>query len=217
MSYSMIHLEVAFRLLNEFEWIHNRGDFMMGAIAPDAVHFHDSYVPKLKEHSHLWNCGPKWGITLEPDKWLDNVLKFWEEHKADGNRDFVAGYCVHILTDWLNDLKIWTPFRNENMRGNNVEEIYHIYGQEAYGSDQWLYQRSCKGKEIMDLLQESQAYAISGCVEKEDIERQKNYIIFEQYENGEKIDISNYRYCTECVLLSFIDECVKVISGMLCV
>ena len=39
MAYSMIHLEVAYRLLNKWDWIKNPGDFLVGAIAPDAVHF----------------------------------------------------------------------------------------------------------------------------------------------------------------------------------
>lgn len=106
MSYAMVHLEVAYRLLDKYEWVSKYGDFLLGAVAPDAVHFHENYSVQLKEHSHLWNCGPRWGITIDSDKWKRNVLKFWEEHREDYNRDFIAGYCVHILTDWLNDMKM---------------------------------------------------------------------------------------------------------------
>ncbi|MBQ8597445.1 MAG: hypothetical protein IJ409_06625, partial [Lachnospiraceae bacterium] len=173
MSYQMIHLEVAYRLLDKYKWINAPGDFLLGAIAPDAVHFHDKYLVQLKEQSHLWNCGPKWGITIESDKWKRNVLEFWDAHRKDENRDFIAGYCIHILTDWMNDLRIWTPFRDANIENGNVEEIYQIYGKEAYGSDQWLYRYSANRDEIMTLLKTGRAYAIAGCVEKEDIERQK--------------------------------------------
>lgn len=113
MSYQMIHLEVAYRLLDQYKWVEKPEDFLLGAIAPDSVHFHEEYDVQLKEKSHLWDCGPRWGITLESDKWKENVLQFWKLHKEDGNRDFIAGYCVHILTDWLNDLRIWTPFRKK--------------------------------------------------------------------------------------------------------
>lgn len=212
MSYTMIHLEVAYKLLNKCQQVSNKGDFMLGAIAPDAVHFNENYSSKLKERSHIWDCGPKWGITLDSDKWKKNVCTFWKEHKDDDNRDFIAGYCVHILTDWLNDIKIWSPFRNENMRGDNVQEIYHIYGQEAYGSDQWLYQHSVDNGAIMKLLSEGTAYTIPERIAKEDIECQKKYILFEQYKEKGDYDINNYRYCKKEVLLAFIDECVDAIS-----
>ena len=65
MSYQMTHLEVAYRLLDKYKWIEVRPDFLLGAIAPDAVHFHEEYYTKLKEQSHLWDCGPRWGITLD--------------------------------------------------------------------------------------------------------------------------------------------------------
>lgn len=215
MAYQMIHLEVAYRLLEKYDWITKQGDFLMGAIAPDAVHFHDTYEVWLKEHSHLWDCGPKWGITLDSEKWKRNVLEFWKTHKEDDNREFLAGYCVHILTDWMNDIKIWSPFRNANMKDGNVEEIYHIYGREAIGSDQWLYQNSNHTEKIMELLSESQTYSIAGCVEKQDVERQKKHMLTEQYKDIESVDIKEYRYCTKEVILAFITECVETLSDLL--
>lgn len=215
MSYAMVHLEVAYRLLNKYDWIVKKGDFMLGAVAPDAVHFHDEYKVSLKEQSHLWDCGPKWGVTLYSDRWKGNILKFWEEHKGDENRDFIAGYCVHILTDWLNDLRIWSPFKKENMEGDNVEEIYHIYGQEAYGSDQWLFWHGDNSGEIWKLLPEGQPFTIPGCIMKEDIERQKKYILIEQYKDREQVDISGYHYCTKDIMCAFMDECVEVIAELL--
>ena len=69
----------------------------------------DFYPAFVTAQSHLWDCGPRWGITLDSGKWKRNVLDFWNMHKTDPNRDYIAGYCVHILTDWLNDIKIWSP------------------------------------------------------------------------------------------------------------
>lgn len=189
--------------------IYSPGDFLLGAIAPDAVHFHKEYHTDLKEKSHLWNCGPKWGITLQSDKWKENVLEFWKIHKNDINRDFVAGCCIHILTDWLNDIIIWTPFRNANLKNEDVREIYHIYGDEALGSDRWLYENSQNSKRIMELLAVSSICAVDGCVEKEDVCRMKQHILRNQYAGTDTCDISNYQYCTKEIVLSFIDECVK--------
>ena len=215
MSYQMTHLEIAYRLLDKYKWIKVRPDFLLGAIAPDAVHFHEEYHVELKEQSHLWDCGPRWGVTLDSDKWKRNVLDFWNMHKTDPNRDYIAGYCVHILTDWLNDIKIWFPFRNENMQDEDVDAIYHIYGKEAYRGDQWLFHESNNSEKIMSLLAESRAYSIVNCVLQKDVETQKKHILSEQYKNKGNYDISGHRYCTEAVTISFIDECVEELKDIL--
>ena len=43
MSYQMTHLEVAYKLIDQYKWIDVQPDFLLGAIAPDAVHFHEAY------------------------------------------------------------------------------------------------------------------------------------------------------------------------------
>lgn len=215
MSYAMTHLAVAYRLLDRYKWVNARSDFLLGAIAPDAVHFHEGYYYKMKELSHLWNCGPRWGITLDSDKWKKNVLDFWDKHKADCNRDYIAGYCVHILTDWLNDIKIWSPFRSENIKSENVDGIYDIYGQEAYASDQWLFQHSANSGEIMRILEAGQAFTIDGCILKNDVEKQRMHIISKRYEDNSCYNISSHHYCTETVITSFIDECTELLTEIL--
>lgn len=46
MSYQMTHLEVAYKLLDKYKWVDVPPDFLLGAIAPDAVQFHEGYTPK---------------------------------------------------------------------------------------------------------------------------------------------------------------------------
>ena len=215
MAYSMIHLEVAYRLLNKWDWIKNPGDFLVGAVAPDAVHFCENYQIRMKEKSHIWDCGPRWGITEDPDKWESDVMRFWEENKDADNKDFIAGYCVHILTDIHNALKIWKPFQEENIKGTNVEEAYHIYGKEAYESDQWLYQTSPHSKKIIELLASGSAYPIEDCIGKEEIEKKIQYMLREEYGKTEIYDIRGFRYCNDKVILGFIEECTDWLAERL--
>ena len=215
MAYSMIHLEVAYWLLNKWDWIKNPGDFLVGAVAPDAVHFCENYQVQMKEKSHIWDCGPRWGITEESNKWESNVMRFWEENKGADNRDFIAGYCVHILTDIQNDIKIWRPFRQMNLEGTNVEEVYHIYGQEAYESDQWLYQTNPHSSHIMKLLESGRVYSIENCIGKEEIEKLIQYMLTEEYVKKETYDISGFRYCNDKVILGFIEECTEWLAERL--
>ena len=209
MAYSIIHLEVAYRLLAKWDWIKNPGDFLVGAVAPDAVHFCENYQIQMKEKSHIWDCGPRWGITEDSNKWESNVMRFWEENKGADNRDFIAGYCVHILTDIQNDIKIWRPFRQMNTVGMTVEEVYYIYGKEARESDQWLYQTSLHSEHIMELLAGGRAYSIADCIGQGEINKLIQYMLTEEYVKKEIYDISGFQYCNDKVILGFIEECTE--------
>lgn len=51
MSYSMVHLKIAYGLLSRDGGmqIKRLGDFLLGSVAPDAVHFHKQYgAPKSR-------------------------------------------------------------------------------------------------------------------------------------------------------------------------
>lgn len=113
------------------------------------------------------------------------------------------------MTDIQSSLKIWKPFQEENIKGTNVEEAYHIYGKETYESDQWLYQTSPHSKRIMELLASGNAYPITDCIGKEEIEKKVQYMLNEEYGNKEIYDISGFRYCNDSVILGFIEECTE--------
>lgn len=215
MCYQMVHMEAAYRVLQKMDWIEKQGDYMLGAIAPDSVHFNPQYNLTLKANSHLWSFGPRWGMTVESDKWRDCVTTYWDAHKTETNRDYIAGYCVHVLTDWLNDKTIFAPFRQQIKSVEEYDDVYAVYAKEAYGSDQWLYQQSSNSVRIMELLAKGEPYSMHGCVVKSEVAFQKEHILKKQYAGSERIDISKYQYCTETVTRDFLDECVQTISNLI--
>lgn len=214
MPYPMVHLETAYQLSGQFDWIEKPGDFLLGSVAPDAVHFHENYDVHQKEISHIWDCGPIWGVTLESEKWINNIRIFWKQHRKDAERDFIAGYCVHLLTDWMNDLRMWAPFRERIVAGADYGQIYENskYREEAYGFDKWMYQSNAHTAEIRKLLSEGQVYGLPGYILAEDLARQKQSLLTEQYAGKKDYDISAYEYFTKEVIDSFIAECIEVIT-----
>ncbi len=55
---------------------------------------------------NLWEFGPRWDVTLDSEGWLEAIRKFWEKNQSVENRDFMAGYCTHFLTDWENTFEL---------------------------------------------------------------------------------------------------------------
>ena len=214
MPYPMIHLEVAYRLSEQYDRIEKKGDFLLGSVAPDAVHFHENYDVHNKEISHVWNCGPIWGVTMESEKWKDNIRAFWKQNKDDPKRDFIAGYCVHLYTDWLNDLRMWSPFRIKIVQGGDYEEVYSQskYREEGDGFDKWLYRNGAHTKEIWEHLSEGQIYDLPGYILAEDLARQKESLLTVQYADEKDYDISKYEYYTKEIIDPFIEESVELIK-----
>ena len=112
MAFQMIHMEIAYRLLNRIPQISNAAEFILGSVAPDSVHMNPDYNIDMKVKSHLFeDCG-KWSDTQDYQRWKRNIHHFCEmiAGKEDAYRDFCIGICVHCLTDYWNDLKICTHF-----------------------------------------------------------------------------------------------------------
>ena len=38
---------------------------------------------------NLWEFGPRGGITLDSEGWLEAIRKFWEKNQSVENRDFM--------------------------------------------------------------------------------------------------------------------------------
>ena len=77
MAFQMIHMETAYRVMERLGISACRESFMLGSVAPDAVHMRSDYTLEKKIHSHLFEgCGP-WGETRDNERWLRNMDRFW--------------------------------------------------------------------------------------------------------------------------------------------
>lgn len=218
MPFPMTHMQIAYQMLDRLSGMERPADYMLGSIAPDAVHFCRQYNVGMKETSHLWHYGPKWGITLDAESWKKNILNFWMREKGSGNQDFTAGYCVHILTDWLYDRRIWSPFRQMyEGAGGMPEDIFQQYRKEVHLADQWLYQTSRDAGEVWRLLKEAQPHDIEGCIHAGEVEKQRKSILTEQFpdKKGLPADIGGNIYITKKTLEGFIQESVNLLPEIL--
>lgn len=207
----MTHMQIACRLLDGFSWIIRPEDFVLGSIAPDAVHFCDSYQVGMKEASHLWNCGPQWGITTDSESWKENILRWWKKQEKGEGRDFAAGYCAHIWTDWLYDIYIWGPLHKAYMNDReDREEWYLRYRKEVHSLDQWLNQTSAETQAIWAMLGEARSHSIKGCIESKDVEKQRLSILTEQFpaHGAETVDIHSHTIITRDLMEQFINDSI---------
>ena len=213
MAFQMIHMEVAYRLLNRIPQISNAAEFILGSVAPDSVHMNPNYNIDMKMKSHLFEGCGKWSDTQDYQRWKRNIHHFCEmiAGKEDAYRDFCIGICVHCLTDYWNDLKIWRKLQSKYIPSMNIDTFREAYYPEARGIDQWLYQNSKNTKFIRKMLSEALAMDVEGITNKEDLERQRNHLLNTQYD-VDRVDISKYQYLSANDIEDFIEFTVNDIA-----
>lgn len=74
MSFPMTHLSIAYNIFVNTSQIKEPGDFLLGAIAPDSVHFRDDFKSSMKKISHLCVGNEKWGEVTNNEEWWLEVL-----------------------------------------------------------------------------------------------------------------------------------------------
>lgn len=213
MAFQMIHMEIAYRLLKRIPPISNPAEFILGSVAPDSVHMNPDYDVNMKVKSHMFEGCGKWSDTQDYQLWKRNLQSFCEivVRKGHVDKDFGIGICVHCLTDYWNDIKIWRKLQRRNIPPINTDEFKKAYYPEAQGIDIWLYQNSKNTKVIRKMLSEALAMDVEGIIHKEDVERQRNHLLNIQYD-VDKVDISNYQYLLANDIHEFIEFTVNDIA-----
>ena len=200
MSYPMVHLSAAWLMLEQGFPVTSRADFMLGAAAPDAIHYRPGdYTSDWKLYSHygcenLEEIDEKWGYVTKMKPWVDRVCRLAQAvDPAAPDASFRMGYYVHILTDGWNNIRVWTPFR-ESLGGTFDRETYKLYGEECRNVDYVLYLRHPHAAEIFRLLEEARAFGLDDHIREEEVEALRDSLLHERFAPRPVPDVSGNRY-----------------------
>jgi len=208
MPYPMTHFYIAKEIANFSLWpIKNRSQYYLGTISPDAVQFRETYDKKL---SHLVYSDEIWGFVTDNETWLNDVIKYINTSSRNNDIDFVYGYGIHILADIFNNIKIWTPFRIENI-GKNFEELHKIASVENMSIDLQLYQNCIFKTEIMESLRNSKSFNFQNIVSEDDMDKINDNLLNIQYNKVELVNSDKNKIVTLENTFEFINFSVESI------
>ena len=200
MSYPMVHLSVAWRLLEEGLSVRRREDFLLGAVAPDAVHYRPgAYTSDWKLYSHygcadLEHIPEKWGYVTRNEPWMAYIRRLWRScDPSMPQSGFLLGYYTHILTDICNNTEVWTPFRMAQ-GGTFDRETYDLYGNECRNVDYVLYTRHPDARGLLEALERADAYTLSSRIRAEEVAALRFSLLHERFEPRPMPDVSGNRY-----------------------
>lgn len=164
MAYTMTHILIAEKVLEDIKMPVDYSTYIMGAIAPDAVHASPNYTRIMKEKSHLFAEGAIWGkVTKESEfhDWLESIRTFYVSNCDKYNRDFLLGYIVHILTDVCSCRQIFVPFYHSTSK-ESFDYKMEQFKAESYCVNYYLYCEYSKEKNLLHILQKGKSCSLVG-------------------------------------------------------
>ena len=197
MAQPMMHLLIADKIYaKKFSSIYSYGEFLLGSIAPDAVHVKENYTRELKDISHYrFN-------SKSPISYFDTFIN---EYYTVENKDFVVGYLVHLLSDmiWYHSVRV--PFKEAFQKAPSQ----NMSMNEAYYADceqiEQLMFREKNALCIMEAINKGKAYSLEGLIDAEDVRTWKEKLIFD-YNNKKNISVRT-KYISEQHIRDYIKNC----------
>ena len=153
MPLPMVHLSVALKCLNNDEV---NPSFLLGSIAPDAIHMRKGATRADKNRTHFFENHPVHLDSLETE--YRNYIRLQQNEEWQW---FVRGYFVHILTDGYWWSTVFRSYEQSIKQANlSPEQKRETYYQETDQIDFNLYWASEWKNAVWNTLMHTEAQGL---------------------------------------------------------
>lgn len=208
MPLPMVHLAVAVR-------IHGDGDslptpaFLLGNLAPDAIHMRANAGPEDKCRTHLLDPeSPVWDRGL--------VRKFLAlqrtEIQDEVAAEFKLGYAAHLLTDNIWSDLVYDPFVKKLPEETASQDKSKIYYQETDQIDIDLYKYTDWRANAWELLAKADPRDVDQLLTAEEIGKWRDRVL--GWYTPDKEPKIQVKYITHRQVAVFIDEAAASIRTL---
>ena len=191
MAQTMMHLLIAGKIYESRTIsISSYGDFLLGSIAPDAVHVREQYTREMKDISHY---------SFNSESQIEFFDTFIEEHETSGNIDFVVGYDMI----WYHSVRV--PFKDKFSKKPSMDmSMNGAYYFDCGQIEQRLFFDN-EADQIIKNVDSGMAYSLEGMIDKHEVYIWKDKLLA-QYNSREQ-NFINSRYISEQQIREYIAEC----------
>ena len=177
MPLPMVHLAVAYALKDEFFAGEDKAAYYLGANAPDSIHKREGWTGHDKDVSHIRTDLPLTGQTEVIRQRIDTL---WANRTGDAKEDsFLAGCCVHLLTDWVWGKYLRKPYfePHYNADPNPAQDMKTAYYNDTDLADLDLYNTCPWRKDVFALLKDAQGMNFGIMVSARETELWRDHIL----------------------------------------
>lgn len=159
MPWPMVHFATAIRL----SLSNPSPNFLLGSIAPDAIHMREYVTREEKGVTHFVSEGRLPDVEVIKE----NCLRYLSLNTKQDWKDFILGYFAHIYADLRWTESVYVEFEN-NYRGDK-KDIRQTYNREMSQLEFNLL-RSEKGfHNVIHRLEQSKAYSVQPVVTETEV------------------------------------------------
>jgi len=115
MPNTMIHEKIGFELSKKINI--NSYDYYLGLLAPDSQN-----LERFAEKEERWTAHLR---AKNLNDWRKNLYTFYQKEKNNFKRDFIIGYCLHILTDIIYDDYLYKKVKGRILNSKVKEQQAH--------------------------------------------------------------------------------------------
>jgi hypothetical protein len=201
----MVHLAVAVQVCSLWEG-EPTPEFLLGNIAPDAIHMRPNAERSDKRRVHL-EAVPD---ATEHERIHALLAQHWTEESE--MIDFVEGYAAHILTDYLWHKTVWVPFTETAPRDLSAQERLSLYYLETDQIDFNLYHQASWRSSVWTKLAAARPKTLAPLLTAEEIEKWRDRTLrwYEELKEEPKIDPV---YIADADVESFIPQAAEMVAG----
>ena len=181
------------------ELIRNKGSFLMGSVAPDAVHARENYIRAYKKHSHFRDDIPDMAFE-EPANYELYQKRLVDFIRRNNNRDnelldLYRGYVVHIIADELFILSVRKEFCAV-MDKLGIEQSSSLFFEyivnDMTRNDMLLLERYGDMADIRTAFEAAATYPIEDYVSEPELKVSKEWLIRHHFIDTHDIVMPTY-------------------------
>ncbi len=204
MPLPMVHLAIAVRT-HELIGSEPPPAFLLGSIAPDAIHMRPNTTRSDKQKTHLLS-----DVSGPQDQFINRLL---DRYRARGQEaiDFAEGYVAHILVDRAWTETVLDPFRRQLSAAIPHAELRSLYYQESDQMDFDLYHKMPWRPAVWGLLAQAQPIEFEPLLTADEIARWRDRTLnwFESLKHEPMIEPA---YITTVLVQAFILETANTLA-----
>lgn len=216
MAYTMTHILIADKVFDYLDEPVDYSTYIVGSIAPDAVHASPDYTRTLKEKSHLFTKELVWGRVSkesEFEDWLASIKWFYVNNYDKYDRDFLLGYIVHVLTDVCSCRQVFAPFYI-SLSEENFNEKMEQFRKESYCVNYYLFQEYSKEKNLLSILERGKSCQIPDVFDNRLLEERIKQLYGFEFAPHDIEHISCNEICTIDNTNELINDAPKMIKKL---
>lgn len=208
MPLPMVHLAIAVQI-HRLEERSLCQDFLLGSIAPDAIHMRPNagHSDKLRVH-----------LSEKYDLRYDVARKLLTHYDSNNvvTMGFTEGYVAHLLTDYLWGDSVIDSFYKRIPQNLSPEETRELYYQETDQIDFNLYYQMPWRKDVWSLLAVTQPKDFASLLTSEEIKQWRDRVLnwFEDFKKESMIAPIHITYEETLDFVNRVaEEIVKVLNS----